>query len=236
MAGERSARAAAKLDKHQVGQAGEHFVAAELHRRGGYAVTFAGNMPGIDILASDVGRTRTVSIQVKTRTAGSWHTTTSRGRPRKEKRDESEFWIFVDVGRDPDVRPDFFVVPAWWMENSIHVEQRGARRSGNSKRYGLSARRGRPARQAGLAYVARRGAPSGGAPLSGLRAARASVFAIGAQRCVRSRDVSYATIVTGVPSGAWTASCSMMSFGTRTQPLEMFWPTCAGLLVPCTAN
>ena len=49
-------------------------------------------------------------------------------------------------------------------------------------------------------------------------------------------EVSYATIVTGVPGGAWAASCSMMSFGTRTQPLEMFWPTWSGLFVPCTAS
>ena len=43
-----------KLKVHQVGQAGEHFVAAELHRRGAYAVTFSGNMPNIDILSEFV--------------------------------------------------------------------------------------------------------------------------------------------------------------------------------------
>jgi Holliday junction resolvase-like predicted endonuclease len=122
MPGERSSIPVAKPDKQQVGQAGEHFVAAELHRRGAYAVTFAGNMPGIDILASNVARTRTVSIQVKTKTAGSWHTTTRRGRPREEVPDEIDFWVFVNMGRDPEARPDFFIVPAWWMENSIHVE------------------------------------------------------------------------------------------------------------------
>src|SRR4051794_1004497 len=66
-------RTGMKLRTDQVGRAGEFFVAAEIHRRGGYAVTFAGNMPGIDILASDVSYTRQVTIQVKTRTAGSWH-------------------------------------------------------------------------------------------------------------------------------------------------------------------
>ena len=35
----------------QVARAGEHFVAAELNKRGAYAVTFAGNMPKIDLLA-----------------------------------------------------------------------------------------------------------------------------------------------------------------------------------------
>jgi len=42
-----------KLTNQQVGYAGEHFVAAEIHRRGGYAVTFSGNMHDIDLLASD---------------------------------------------------------------------------------------------------------------------------------------------------------------------------------------
>ena len=48
------------------------FVAAETHRRGGYAVTFAGNMPEIDILATDASNTRRVSIQVKTKTSGTF--------------------------------------------------------------------------------------------------------------------------------------------------------------------
>ena len=48
------------------------FVAAEIHRRGGYAVTFAGDMPGIDILATDASNTRRVSIQVKTKTSGTF--------------------------------------------------------------------------------------------------------------------------------------------------------------------
>lgn len=126
-----------KLNTQQVGRTGEHFVAAELHRRGAYAVTFSGNMPDIDILASDVHRTRTVSIQVKTKTAGAWHTSTRRGRPREEDTDETEFWVFVDIGRDPGARPDYFIVPAWWVENSISVEheayltRHGGRRARN---------------------------------------------------------------------------------------------------------
>ncbi len=56
-----------KLSNQQVGRAGEHFVAAEIHRRGGYAVMFTGNMPGIDMLASNRDNTHRVSIQVKTK-------------------------------------------------------------------------------------------------------------------------------------------------------------------------
>jgi hypothetical protein len=109
-----------KLNTQQVGRAGEHFVAAELHRRGAYAVTFSGNMPEIDILASDVTRRRTVAIQVKTKTAGTWQTLITRGRRRRRKPDETDFWVFVDLGKDPEVRPDYFVTPRWWIENSIY--------------------------------------------------------------------------------------------------------------------
>jgi hypothetical protein len=58
------------MNPQQVARAGEMFVAAEIHRRGGYAVTFAGNMPGIDILASDAADTRRISIQGKTKSSG----------------------------------------------------------------------------------------------------------------------------------------------------------------------
>ncbi len=71
-------------DKHQVGRAGEHFVAAELHRRGAYVALFVGNMPDIDIQPSNTSRTRTISIQVKTRTKGSWHSDIRKGQPMKE--------------------------------------------------------------------------------------------------------------------------------------------------------
>ncbi len=48
-----------KLHTGQVGPAGEHYVAAEIHRRGGYAVTFSGNMKGIDL----AGKRRRASAQ-----------------------------------------------------------------------------------------------------------------------------------------------------------------------------
>src|SRR5205823_2922119 len=54
-----------KLTGQQVARVGEHLVAAEIHLRGGYAAMFAGNMPGVDLLASDAQRTRTVHVQVK---------------------------------------------------------------------------------------------------------------------------------------------------------------------------
>ena len=135
-----------KPTKHQVGQAGEHFVAAEIHRRGASAVTFSGNMPDIDVLASSVDRSRTVAIQVKTKTAGTWHTSFHRGHRRRKVEDETDFWVFVDVGKNPDLPPEFFVVPAWWMENSIYARHKAylKRHGGQRPRNPDSAHHGIP--------------------------------------------------------------------------------------------
>jgi hypothetical protein len=126
-----------KLQTGQVGPAGEHFVAAEIHRRGGYAVTFSGNMKGIDLLASDAEHDRKISIQVKTRTRGSWHANIARdGHIRQEDPLEEKFWIFVDL--EPE-HPDYYIAPAWWVENDIYehhqayLKQHGGHRAVNDR-------------------------------------------------------------------------------------------------------
>lgn len=113
-----SSRNKLKLTPAQVGRAGEFYVAAEIHRRGGYAVTFAGNMPGIDIIASDANHLRRITIQVKTRTSGTWHARV----PRDAEQtlpidDESAFWAFVDLSTD---LPGYFLAPRWWIRNDIY--------------------------------------------------------------------------------------------------------------------
>ncbi len=56
-----------------IGRAGEHYVAAELNRRGALAAPFSGNVQGIDIVATDEGRDHVAYIQVKTkREGGNW--------------------------------------------------------------------------------------------------------------------------------------------------------------------
>lgn len=107
----------------QTARAGEHYVAAELNRRGAYAVTFTGNMPKIDILASNTEQNRTISIQVKTRRTGSWHSSIDEGKKCKEIKKETNFWIFVDI-EDPTKQPNYFIVPDWWMRNSIFEEHK----------------------------------------------------------------------------------------------------------------
>lgn len=104
----------------QVARAGEHLVAGELHRRGAYAVTFAGNMPRIDILASNAAQDKTVMIQVKTKRSGTWQTSTRAGIPREAVPEELRFWIFVDLRKNPEESPGFYIVPEWWVQNNIY--------------------------------------------------------------------------------------------------------------------
>jgi hypothetical protein len=102
-----------KLTNQQVGRAGEHFVAAEIHRRGGYAVMFTGNMPGIDMLASNRDNTHRVSIQVKTKgpNSGGWQTSTRHGLS-SETADSAlfagRFWVLVDLR---PANPGFYGCP-----------------------------------------------------------------------------------------------------------------------------
>ncbi len=105
-----------KLKTDQVGRAGESFVAAEILRRGGYAVTFSGNMPGIDILASDAEHLRTITLQVKTRTTGDWQTSSTRGRLWAGDPGDDRFWALVDLSAE---HPVYFLLPAYWIENDI---------------------------------------------------------------------------------------------------------------------
>ena len=55
----------ARTDK--IGRAGEHYVAAELNRRGAYASPFFGNVPGIDIVATDDRQEHMAYLQIKTK-------------------------------------------------------------------------------------------------------------------------------------------------------------------------
>lgn len=111
-----------KLTNQQVGRAGELFVAAEIHRRGGYAVTFAGNMPGIDLLASDRDNTRRVSIQVKTKGPNSrgWQASTRQGLSSASADAAScagRFWVLVDLR---PAYPGFYVMPELVIRNDIY--------------------------------------------------------------------------------------------------------------------
>jgi hypothetical protein len=120
--------------RQQVARAGEHFVAAELHRRGAYAVTFAGNMPRIDILASNAEQTRTVMIEVKTKRSGTWQASTRAGIPREAMPEELRFRIFVDLRKSPEEPPVYYIVHESWIQNDIHeAHQRYLKKHGRAR-------------------------------------------------------------------------------------------------------
>ena len=125
------------LTIQQVSQAGELLVASEINLHGAYAAQFSGNMPGIDLVAIDVPRTRLVGIQVKTRTSGQgWQINTRRGQAREPNPNETVYWVFVDLATHP---AEYYVVPEWWVENAIHernvwyLSQHGGQRPVNPK-------------------------------------------------------------------------------------------------------
>jgi hypothetical protein len=110
-----------KLNTQQVRDAGQYFVAAEISRRGGYAVVTPGNRKRIDILANDARHERFIGVQVKTKNhAGPrWPVQPDSGHSRNEPVGETNFWVLVDLA---DAEPKYYVVPAWWIENHIHMD------------------------------------------------------------------------------------------------------------------
>ncbi|MCS7068696.1 MAG: hypothetical protein RMK51_00065 [Meiothermus sp.] len=106
--------------KQQVGRAGEYFVVAELNKRGAFAVSFAGNMPKIDIIACDSDESRTVYIQVKTKRGWkTWHSSIVGCQPMLPRDTENNFWVFVDLG-DTNGNPRYWIVPEWWIKDNIY--------------------------------------------------------------------------------------------------------------------
>jgi hypothetical protein len=114
-----------KLTIQQIGRAGEAFVAAEIHRRGGFAAVLGSDMPGIDILATDVHHGRVVAVQVKTTTSGSWLTSLAENVPGALPA-ERHAWVFVDLGRRADDPPSYYIVPD---EEFVRIKQKNAAHS-----------------------------------------------------------------------------------------------------------
>lgn len=92
------------------GVSGEYFAAAELSRRGWIAVLTLKNTPNIDLIATTPDGSRTVNIQVKTRSVGNrqgWILT----KGIETIVPNNNFYIvFVDL-QGIDSKPDYFIIP-----------------------------------------------------------------------------------------------------------------------------
>ena len=101
------------------GNAGEHCVAAELCRRGFQATTFAGNVPGYDVVAV-TPRRRSFTVQVKTQTGGDWAINISE---RLQRPTRNMFWVLVLIRKNhQDEPPRFWIVPDADMRAILQAE------------------------------------------------------------------------------------------------------------------
>jgi hypothetical protein len=84
------------------------------------------------MLAASIPGRDPIQVYVKTRRVGDWQTTIKLGQARSDE-SRGEFWLLVDLMGSPD----FYVVPASWMENDIYrvhqayLEKHGGRRRDN---------------------------------------------------------------------------------------------------------
>ncbi len=92
------------------GVAGEYFVAAELSRRDWIATVTLKNTPNIDVLATRRDGSRTINVQVKTRSPTNkqgWVLDSSIEKPVAKK----NFFVVLVQLKGRDELPDYYVIP-----------------------------------------------------------------------------------------------------------------------------
>ncbi len=60
---------------------------------------------------------RKFTITTRARTSGTWQTTINYGIESQKNINEKEYWIFVDLSKEPN---EFYIVPLWWIQNDIY--------------------------------------------------------------------------------------------------------------------
>lgn len=85
-------------------------------------------------------------ITTRSKTSGTWQTTIDYGKETKENTNEKDYWIFVDLSKQPN---EFYIVPLWWIKNDIYkthkdyLRDNGGTRPNNpnSKHHGIPLKR-----------------------------------------------------------------------------------------------
>ncbi|MFO1104623.1 MAG: hypothetical protein U1E34_00880 [Amaricoccus sp.] len=95
-----------------LGAAGEHYVMAELLRRGFIASLAPQGVPNMDIVVADISGTQLCAVQVKARldkgSDGGWHM-----RPKHEELvSDRLFYAFVDFGGSVENTPRTYIMPS----------------------------------------------------------------------------------------------------------------------------
>lgn len=102
-----------------------------------------GNKPFITFTAPNGKK---VKISTRSKSSGTWQTSTRYGAHGTVQENESEFWVFVDLGREPVA---FYIAPLSWVRNDIHLahraylEKHGGHRAENdeSEHHAISVKR-----------------------------------------------------------------------------------------------
>ena len=102
-----------------LGAAGEHFIMAELLRRGFIAAMAPQGVPNVDIVVTDISGGKLCTIQVKSRrdigSDGGWHM-----KPKHETLFGGRlFYCFVDFGKSPEDVPSVYVLPGKVVSKAI---------------------------------------------------------------------------------------------------------------------
>jgi hypothetical protein len=104
------------MDKQNTAEVGFQTVKKEIMQRGGKNVVDhkEGNKKFITFNGLD---NKQYKVTSRSKKSGTWQTTITYGKPRTEKKNEDEFWLFIDIAYNP---PKFYPVPLWWIQNNIH--------------------------------------------------------------------------------------------------------------------
>jgi hypothetical protein len=123
-----------KINSVILGASGEHYVIAELLRRGFIAAKAPEGVPNFDIVITDIDGAQLSAIQVKTRKATKggdqgWHM--------KAKHDhmisKKMFYVFVDIGIDENSQVQFFVMPSRIVADACRVNHEIWEQTPNTK-------------------------------------------------------------------------------------------------------
>lgn len=93
-------------EKFAVGMAGEHFVAAELLRRGILASVTMGNAKKADVIARNLESSKIQVVEVKSSSRKQWVV------GKIPESNDTRIWIFVDIPKEPESPPAYYVCSA----------------------------------------------------------------------------------------------------------------------------
>lgn len=92
------------------GVSGEYFVAGELSRHGWIATITLKNTPNLDILCTTHDGSRTLNIQVKTKSIGNKQGWIMGKSIEDELKGDNFYIVFVDLN-ELDEKPDYYIIP-----------------------------------------------------------------------------------------------------------------------------